>query len=329
MKKLTFLLILPVLLFFTGIYWYKLNSQPVSRESNFKDFLITRGSSASQIGNKLQKEGLIKNGITFKLYVQITGNAGKIQSGEYRLSADYSLKKIVDELLRGPLGVWVTIPEGLRREEIAYRFVTTLDKEDKNVFIEEFLQASVNQEGYLFPDTYIFLKNAQASAIVQKMRATFDKKVGSEILDDISSGGKSINQILTVASLVERETKGAEEKPIVAGIIYKRLKAGWPLQIDATLQYAVGGLKCKETQVQCDWWSPLTKEDLGTNSLYNSYKFIGFPPSPIANPGLLSIKAATYPQESDFWFYLHDTGENIHYARTIQEHNDNVRKYLK
>jgi len=329
MKKLTFLLILPVLLFFTGIYWYKLNSQPVSRESNFKDFLITRGSSASQIGNKLQKEGLIKNGITFKLYVQITGNAGKIQSGEYRLSADYSLKKIVDELLRGPLGVWVTIPEGLRREEIAYRFVTTLDKEDKNVFIEEFLQASVNQEGYLFPDTYIFLKNAQASAIVQKMRATFDKKVGSEILNDISSGGKSINQILTVASLVERETKGAEEKPIVAGIIYKRLKAGWPLQIDATLQYAVGGLKCKETQVQCDWWSPLTKEDLGTNSLYNSYKFIGFPPSPIANPGLLSIKAATYPQESDFWFYLHDTGENIHYARTIQEHNDNVRKYLK
>jgi UPF0755 protein len=161
------------------------------------------------------------------------------------------------------------------------------------------------------------------------MRATFDKKVSSDTLNDASSGGKSVNQILTVASLVERETKGVEEKPIVAGIIYKRLKTGWPLQIDATLQYAVGGLKCKETQIQCDWWSPLTKEDLGINSLYNSYKLVGFPPSPIANPGLLSIKAATYPQESDFWFYLHDMGGNIHYARTIQEHNDNVRKYLK
>ena len=270
------------------------------------------------MGNKLDKEGFIKSSFAFKLYVQITGSAKKIQAGEYRLSPGYSLFKIVSELTKGPVGVWITIPEGLRREEIAYKFAESLDKEDKPAFIKEFLQTSLGQEGYLFPDTYIFLKTTQAQGVVQKMRATFEIKVGTEIT----------KEQLVVASLVERETKTNEERPTVAGIIYKRLKAKWPLQIDATLQYAVADVRCQMSDVRCEWWTPPTREDLEINSPYNSYKLTGLPPTPIASPGLSSIKAAIYPEESDYWFYLHDSKGVIHFARTIEEHNANIRKYL-
>jgi len=316
-KKVLLLFIIPILVFILGFCWFSVNSKPVSNEVKYRDFLIIKGSSASQIGNKLKKEGFIKSSLAFKLYVQVSGKTKKIQAGEYRLSPGFSLSKIVSELIEGPVGVWTTVPEGLRREEVAYRFAESLDKEDKIAFIKEFLQSSLGQEGYLFPDTYIFLKSVQAQGVVEKMRATFEKKVG-----------RSSNQAIIVASLIERETKSAEEKPVVAGIIYKRLKAKWPLQIDATLQYAVGSSKCKTSYTTCNWWVPLTKEDLEINSPFNSYEIAGLPPSPIANPGILSIKAAIYPEESDYWFYLHDEKGIIHFARTIDEHNANIKKYL-
>jgi len=326
--KKVLLFFIPILIFIVGLYWFSLSSKPVSDETKLQDFLVIKGSSASQVGNKLKQEGFVKSSLAFKLYVQITGNTKKIQAGEYRLSPGFSLVAIVNELKKGPVGVWTTIPEGLRREEIAYKFAEFLDKEDKTTFIKEFLQASLDQEGYLFPDTYIFLKSVQAKSVVQKMMATFEKKVDSQMREDLQKGGRSLNQAIIAASLIERETKGEEEKPVVAGIIYKRLKADWPLQIDATLQYAVADARCQISDVKCEWWTPLTKEDLGINSPYNSYKLTGFPPTPISSPGLSSIKAAVYPEESDYWFYIHDVKGVIHFARTISEHNDNIRKYL-
>lgn len=284
MKKVLLFFIIPILVFIVGFYWFSLNSKPVSDETKPQDFLVIKGSSASQVGNKLNQEGFVKSSLAFKLYVQVTNRAKKIQAGEYRLSPGYSLFKIVSELIKGPVGVWTTIPEGLRREEIAYKFAESLDKEDKTAFIKEFLQASLGQEGYLFPDTYIFLKSVQAQSVAQKMRATFDEKVGNISLEKV-----------VMASLVEEETKTNLERPIVAGILYKRLKAGWLLQVDVAPE---------------------------------TYKKLGLPPAPIANPGLSSIKAAIYPEESDYWFYLHDEKGNIHFARTISEHNDNIKKYL-
>jgi UPF0755 protein len=123
-----------------------------------------------------------------------------------------------------------------------------------------------------------------------------------------------------MASIIERETKTNEERPVVAGILWKRLENDWPLQVDATLQYAIAN---SET-----WWPILTKEDLEINSSYNSYKFTVLPPTPIASPGLSSIKASANPQDSDYWFYIHDPEAQIHYAETIEEHNNNIRKYL-
>jgi len=131
-----------------------------------------------------------------------------------------------------------------------------------------------------------------------------------------------------IASLVERETRSEAERPVVAGILLKRLKAGWPLQVDAAVQYAVAGVNCSRFDPACQWWPSLTKEDLMINSPFNTYKFKGLPPAPIANPGLSSLEAAFSPEESDYWFYLHDGQGQIHYAKTLAEHQENIQKYL-
>jgi UPF0755 protein len=149
------------------------------------------------------------------------------------------------------------------------------------------------------------------------MEATFNAK---------TSGFKPTNSNLTfseaivMASILERETKTDAERPIVAGILLNRIEDGMPLQVDASVQYAVGTSK--------NWWPILTLEDLKINSSYNTYKFRGLPPGPIASPGLSSIEAVMNPEKSDFWYYIHDSDGKIHYAKTLAEHNANIAKYL-
>jgi UPF0755 protein len=309
MKKLLALPVLAVALLIAGLYWFFVNSKPVSTEETFKDFLIVKGSGASLVGNNLHKEGLIKNPLAFKVYAQITGRSGRIQAGEYRLSPSFNLFELFNQLGKGPTEIWVTIPEGLRREEIAKRFADSLSKDE--AFVEEFLSSSVGEEGYLFPDTYLFPKTASASAVVSKMTATFASKTADLDLTK--------NQVI-LASLIERETKTADERPIVAGIILNRLNAGWPLQIDASVQYGVG--------TEANWWPILTREDISSSSPYNSYKFAGLPPAPIANAGITSLEAAANPEDSDYWYYIHAPNGQIYYAETLAEHNENIRKYL-
>lgn len=314
MKKLLFAPLFLVLIVVASFVWFYLNIQSPGTNRDFKDFLITKGTSASQIGTNLEKAGFIKNSLAFKIYVKATGQAGRIFAGEYRLSSAMSLTQIVSQLTRGPLELWVTIPEGLRREEIAARFTTGLDR--NTVFTSEFLQASKGQEGMLFPDTYLFPKDASASSIVNKMVRTFDSKTST-----LPAGsGLTFAQKIILASIIERETKTEAERPVVAGIMLNRINAGMPLQVDATVQYAVGSQK--------NWWPILSREDLKVNSPYNTYKFTGLPPAPIANPGLSSLMAAFNPAPSDYFYYIHDKNGLIHYAKDLEEHNSNVARYL-
>jgi UPF0755 protein len=332
MKRLV-ILILPlfalILLALGSFVWWQENSGPVSGDTTLQDFLIVKGSSAEDIGSGLKKAGLIKNSLAFKWYLQVAGKQTKVQTGEYRLSPSFSLTRLVAELMKGPTEVWVTVPEGLRKEEIAQRFVQGLSVKNSEVFVANFLEASKVKEGFLFPDTYLFPKDVTGTAVANKLISTFDKKVEATMKADIQKGGYSLNQVITMASILERETKTDTERPVVAGILYRRVKAGWPLQADATVQYAIANTKCQITAAKCDnWWTPLIKDDLEIKSPYNTYKYPGLPPAPIANPGLSSIRAAIYPQDSPYWFYLHDSEEQIHYAETIEEHNANIRKYL-
>ena len=280
-KNITFSLI-GTLLILTLSFWYlKTLFSPVSSDNKSVDFLIPKGSSVAQIGNKLKSSDLIRSGVVFKFYVQISNNTNKIQAGEFQLSPNLSLIQIVDQLKKGPKEIWVTIPEGLRREEVALKFAKTLEKD--NEFVKEFLNLTAGKEGYLFPDTYLFPKSVTATQIVNKLTSTFEKKINDITFEQV-----------TIASLLERETFEDSEKPIVAGIIYKRLKNDWPLQIDATLQYAKGN------------WEPVFSIDKEIKSPFNTYKNLGLPPSPIASAGLSSLMAAINPESSDYWYYIHD-----------------------
>lgn len=333
MKRVVFLISAPVILLISllifGFVWWKSNSGPVSADQKTVRLVIPKGYGASQIAGKLSEQKLIKNSLAFKIYVQATGVAGKIQAGEYDLAQNLSLPKLVSILLKGPTSVWITIPEGLRREEIVIRFADGLTKTDseRKSFIDEFLDASNGKEGFLFPDTYLLPKDITAEKVVIYQLSIFEKKT-AEIMPDIQKGDLSLNEIITLASLIEREAKGNEERPTIAGILLKRIAKSWPLQVDAAVQYAVSSDRCQALSVKCNWWPSLTKGDLEIKSPFNTYKNTGLPPTPIASPGLSSIKAAVYPQDSDFWFYLHDEDGQIHYAETIEEHNANISKYL-
>lgn len=307
-----------------GIFWFRGQAKAPSSDTSFADFLIVKDSSASQIGSKLEKEGLIRSSLAFRLYVQLTGLSKKIPAGEYSLSPSYSLFQLVDELVKGPREIWVTIPEGLRREEIAARFASAFGKGED--FIQEFLEASEAVEGYLFPDTYLFPKTASPISVVNKMRSTFDLKT-EDLKEEILKSDLSLPEIVNLASIVERESRLEEERPVISGILLNRLEIGMGLQADATVQYAVASSKCSG-KVDCEWWPTLNKVDLTINSPYNTYRFRGLPPGPIANPGLSSIRAVVMPQKSDYLYYLHDSEGVAHYATTLEEHNENVRKYL-
>ena len=324
MKKLALLPFLFSLVLVAILAWFFINVQPVSSQKSYVDFTVSPGSTAAQIGSNLFKAGLIRNPTLFKVYVQFSGVAAGIQTGDYRLSPGFNLFQIVDRLAKAPVEVRVTIPEGLRREEIAAKFAKSLDQNQS--FIAEFLNDSIGKEGYLFPDTYQVANNATPGAIIAKMEADFDTRVNS-LIPEGSSLSKS--QLITLASLIERETKTGDERPIVAGILLNRLNSGWPLQIDATVQYAVANARCKATVLSCSWWEPLGSNDLGINSVYNTYRNTGLPPGPIANPGLTAIKAAYNPAQTDYFYYLHDSGGTIYYAKTLEEQNANIKAHLR
>lgn len=323
MKKLVYISLVLILIVSVIGYWFLQNIKPVSDSDEFVNFKIPVGTSATQIGNSLYKQGLIRNPLAFKIYTQFTGMSGSIQSGDYRLRSNFNLFQIVSQLSKAPLEIRVTIPEGLRREEIAEKFAKNLDRDQE--FIDEFLRLSVKDEGRLFPDTYNFPNLATPGAIINTMKENYSLRTSTLVKNETSL---STDELLVMASLIERETKNGSERPLVAGILYNRLDAGWPLQIDATVQYALATNRC-ESNLACDWWKPITSQELALESPFNTYKNVGLPKSPIANPGLTALEAAYNPQESDYFFYLHDDSGQIHYARTLEEQNLNIDRYLR
>lgn len=316
------------------IWWSGVSSPVNLADKSTRDFLVTRGQSLGQVAYLLEKQGLIKNRLAFKLYTQALGQAGRIQAGEYSLSSSFSLDKIMMTLVSGPKELWVTYPEGLRREEVAIKTIKTLvmDAPRAQTFWTEFMTLTADKEGYLFPETYLFGKDASAQTVVAKLSNTFSVKVTDQMRQDGKKLPLSFRELLTLASIVERETRTDDERPTVAGILMKRISAKMPLQVDATLQYVAANKRCGTTYtrgIECAWWEIPTADVRSIKSAYNTYENSGLPPGPIANPSLSSIRAVIYPEDSPYWFYIHDTKGVIHYAKTGAEHQRNVDKYLR
>lgn len=329
---LTLFLFLAVII--SGFFWWQWATTAISDQPSAisKTFVIRKGESLSSVANRLGQEGLIRSPLAFKILVLSSGLTGKIQAGSFHLNPSLGPKEIADLLTHGTADIWLTFPEGWRREEFARRLAANLDNFD----YQEFLRLTEGLEGELFPDTYLIPKQATPSAIVKIFLNNFEKKF-ADLEQVAQKSGLTKRQVLILASMVEREVRYKEDRPIVAGILIKRWRENWPLQVDATIQYEVGSGKCggelksdsRSEDGKCDWWSPLKKADLEIDSPYNSYKYKGLPPTPICNPGLASIKAVIYPQLTDYWFYLSDLEGKIHYAKTIEEHSANVKAFLK
>ncbi len=316
MKKLWVVILLAVVVGIGTIVWWRNGVAPVNpKNTSQKVFVIPKGAAIRIIGNDLKEQGLIKDPVVFFLYIKKNRLDKKIQAGSYKLSPSMSLSQLVDEMRKGTIDVWVTIPEGYRAAEIA-----EVLKENIGTYSDTWIKSLEEEEGYLFPDTYLIPKDADVTTVISIMNNNFYAKIESI---ELSKDTKNLNSIVTMASLIEREAITDSEKPLIASVINNRLKNDMALDIDATLQY----IKGKDARGK--WWSVPTGNDKNLNSLYNTYKNIGLPPGPIANPGLEAIRAAANPGESNYYFYIHDTTGKVHFARTLEEHNRNVEKYLR
>jgi len=328
-KKIIFLLTLFIFFLpFGFLFWWQEQTQPLdSIKKETQLFIIPKGWGVEKIGNHLKQEGLIRDVLVFKLMVYKEGVAQKLQAGDFKLSPSMNLFEIVQSLTHGSVDIWVTIPEGLRKEEIALIIKKAFQKKglifDNNAFLEQIEEKGV----FIFPDTYLIPKNAEVQQIIKILSKNFEGKYASLKINSTMTK----KQIIILASLVEREAKYDKDRPIIAGILLNRLKKGWPLQVDATVQYAKTNLnkKTAENKKIVNWWPVINKQDIEKiNSQYNTYKNIGLPPGAICVPGLASLQAAASPQQSNYWFYISDNFGKIHYSKNLKEHNRNISKYL-
>jgi UPF0755 protein len=344
MKKI---LIVIILLFLSAfLFWQTIYLPKEFGPNQGALFIIEKERGAEQIAIDLEEQGLIKSAFLFRLYALCRGSLGKLQAGAYLLSPSMNMPQILKKIVSGDVvRIEITIPEGFRIEQIISKVKTTYPptaallpsgqapcqklnlqlKNQKLSFYKDnydFLQDApdeVSLEGYLFPDTYYFSFTEEAEQeFIEKMLNNFGKKLTPDLREEIKNQGKTIFQIVTMASLLEREVKSFEDRQIVAGILWKRLQNNIPLQVDATITYITGQTTGR-----------VSREETQIDSAYNTYKHLGLPLGPICNPGLDSIKAALYPEDSPYWYYLSaDDGTTI-FSRTLEEHNVAKARYLE
>lgn len=305
--------------------YYQSQLAPLSKDETPIRVVINPGQPLKQIAAKLQEEKLIRNAIAFRILVTQMGITTKIQAGDYRLKPNLSSQEIAQTLTHGALDIWITFTEGKRIEEQAQIVEEKLnDSTNDNYQFNKEEYIKIAKEGFMFPDTYLISKDATAQDVAEKLRGTFDEKVGKALLAKGAKNNLIENQVVILASLIERESRTIEEKAIISGILHNRLKLGMALQVDATVQYGKGYDIAKKS-----WWPPVFTNDYkSVKSSYNTYLINGLPPAPISNPGLESIRAAAEPADTDYLYYLHDAEGKIHYAKTAEEHSQNIQKYL-
>ncbi len=331
MKKFFILIFILAIVF--GIYFINAVFAPAGDSVKTVYFDIAEGESAKSIAKNLKAEGLIKSELIFTFYARLKGAGGKIIAGEHKLADNMNLRAILEEL-ENNAGVSnekkITLIEGWRADEIG-AYLEKQNLVSQKEFLAEiktdqwreqydFLSGITAKtlEGFIFPDTYRVFKNAGADGIIKKCLANFDAKLTAAMRAEIKEQNKTIFEVITLASIVEREARTAEDKKMVADIFWKRLDKGIGFQSDATVNYITGKNAMRPSLA-----------DLQIDSPYNTYKYRGLPPGPIANPGLDAIMAAIYPRHNDYYYFINDSEGTTYYAKTYEEHRRNIEKYLE
>lgn len=324
-----------------GLFFYfiRLISAPADILSvQEKEITINKGDGSRVIAEVLAAKGLINSKNAFLVYTFIEGVSSKLQAGTYKLSTEMSVKDIVAILSQGKLisnertikiiEGWTKegIGEYLEKQEIMTKenFLAAASVKDSREILPEsyysFLtdkNINADLEGYLFPDTYRIFKDSKAPEVVKKMLDNFDQKLTPELREAIKSQNKTIFEIVTLASILEKEVRKEADRKMAADLFYRRLEMGMPLQSDATVNYVTGKSALQPTN-----------QDLQTVSPYNTYLNKGLPPGPICNPSLSAIKAAIYPTPNEYLYYLNKKDGTTVWSKTAEEHAENKAKYL-
>jgi UPF0755 protein len=289
---------------------------------------IPAGASTRTIGSLLVSSGVVRDTITFRAALWLNGGAKHLKAGEYRFDHAMTPLAVIDKIARGDVYVIVlTFPEGLTIAEMAKVFEAH-GLGDASAFVAASADpllitgvdpAAHDLEGYLFPDTYRVSRHTTASQLVHLMIDRFNKALTPELTDAARVHGWSVRQLVTLASIVEKETGQPDERPLVSAVYVNRLRIGMALQCDPTVIYALAGAG--------RYTGNLRRDDLNFDSPYNTYRYPGLPPGPIASPGKQSLEAAAHPADSDFLYFVSRNDGSHEFAHSLEEHNRNVQKF--
>jgi UPF0755 protein len=287
---------------------------------------IRDGMSLKEVASVLKSNGIITNKDLFMLWTRLLGNSRKIKAGEYLLNSGMAPVRIIEILTRGIIITYpVTVPEGFSIEQIG-DILAANGLADKKLFvslahepgiIKKYGISGPSLEGFLYPDTYQFGKGLPPSLIIDVMVKRFWKILGP-YMDRIEDLEMTVEEVVTLASIVEKEAGTAEEMPLIASVFLNRLRKGMRMESDPTVIYGMN-----------NFTGNLTRKDLLESTPYNTYVIRGLPPGPISNPGLASIKAVLYPSETDYLYFVSKNDGTHYFSASIEEHNRAVWKYQK
>ncbi len=321
------LLVLVIIAIIAGIHIYITFYTPASREGGVKVVNIQKGTSFRVVAVNLEKAGIIKSSGSLVLAANLLGANKKAKAGEYELSPSMTPMEVLEVLIKGRVKRHlVTIPEGFNIQEVASvlgekglvdekEFVS---KAADTKFVASLGLEGQTLEGYLFPDTYELTKGMGTEEIIGKMVEKFKSVYSAEFDGAARSRGLSTRKVITLASIIEKETGAPEERELISAVIYNRLKKGIKLQSDPTVIYGISGFD-----------GNLTRKHLAAKTPYNTYVIYGLPPGPIANPGKASIKAALNPANEDYLYFVSKNDGTHYFSRNLKEHNKAVHQFQK
>lgn len=333
-RRIVAIFLFTVLIVVVGFFYIWNKSQYGKGESDLElQYVLDFGSDAWTVATELEQKGQIPGRAYFVYYLWKTGKLHDLKAGTYQVGPQMTIPEITRMFTEGEVEskqVKITFPEGWEGKDIAKRLsssglpgdeflaiIKTPSQEtiDKYDFLQD-LPKKGTLEGYLFPDTYFFAKDASAQEILDVMLGNFNKKYSADLREKTKLQGKTIYEIVTMASIIEGEVPTQADRRIVSGIFWKRIKIGQPLQSCATLAYILGEYKAQ-----------YSIEETQTESPYNTYRNKGLPPGPINNPGISAILAAISPQETDYLYFLSNKNKETVFSKTFEEHVANKTKY--
>lgn len=277
---------------------------------------VKEGATTAEVAEQLKTQGVVQQDISFRVAVVLLGRDRGVRAGDYLFKEPKDVIAVARAITTGAYGlepIKIRIPEGATTKTMAKLYASQLERFDA----ESFIKKAQPQEGYLFPDTYFFLPNATEDTVIEAMRQNFDTQIET-ILSDVIKSGIPLNEIVIMASILEKEAHNYQDRQMIAGVLWRRMKIGMALQVDAAFLYSLGYTTFD-----------LTKADLANkDDPYNTYANKGLPPGAIGSPSLSSLRAAVTPIDKGYLFYLADSNHVTHYSKTYEEHLRLKARYL-